>query len=443
MPGVEELEAKIKDLETQLEKEKIGKKPKKDSSKYSDSSHPNTESEGESDKSTRTLRSRKKKKNNSLRNVLTKQSNILKEVGSRVLNQKGEPIENDELSTQLNGLSRTVIKEVTDNLTIGHPPEEDLVEAPDLTKNPGPHIKEFNNVLTTLKELYKEPLSGDKEPDDFVGYLTEVTRLAIGNKLNTDQFYLLLKSRVRSGNPLAYEITHSHQRGIRLPELFSSLLTLYGHQANYLATLNAFNAYIPKPGTPPVQAFAKIKMMAMKLADLSGKGGTPGDQEVFHRVRDKVLSVYPSIAVSIIEKEDRFRIKNIGDFTRTFLQLAPLVDTKRKSVHAVFENDEGRALTQTRTITHQLTDTPLQPEEHTRAVMTIKLNKEHLERLRNKCYRCAGVSSQPHHYAKDCLLYKDLPYAFYICEKCKLGVHLPSHCKQSQPELILKEETKN
>ena len=45
--------------------------------------------------------------------------------------------------------------------------------------------------------------------------------------------------------------------------------------------------------------------------------------------------------------------------------------------------------------------------------------------------KCGNESRQPPHYGRDCEMYAGKALAYYLCNQCMIGVHLPRDCQQS------------
>ena len=217
------------------------------------------------------------------------------------------------------------------------------------------------------------------------------------------------------GSSLYKEVCHHYNQMSPPRVLFRSLIPAYNTKRNYLKHLNQMNSYKPNPTDSANTVLTKVKTLAIEMAD---SANDPNKSEyVFRQVRDKILSLYPSLAPTIIEHESRYNPTNIGEFSQLFLGMAPLFDlhnkkSARNTIYEILERDTS------------IND--ISPN------LPIKLTRAHAQRLDGLCFKCANENpDQPPHFGRECALYKDTPLAMYICKRCEKGVHLPKFCKQS------------
>ena len=359
---------------------------------------------------------RKRRKKKDLKNILKSHQRILKGLAGVLLNKE---IADENLTTEINDLSKKDIREAIQRNNL--PSVDNIANEPSppkLREAGEAKIATLREAIQSLKDIFKNSFSGS-ENDDVLALLKHAGQLAHSGQLSIDQFYVLLKSRISMGTPLYREVTF-HYNQLSPPRiLYKELIPLYASNKNYIQHLNRMNAYKPGPGDTANTVLAKVKTMAIEMAESSNILDKDKPDYILGRIRDKIITLYPSIAHDLIHKENITRSRTVGDFTRLFLSLGPLVDyshkkNSRQSVNEVTENDEDLTV-------FEISQRP-----------TIKLTKAHAERLSNKCYKCASENpDQGNHFGRECIWYKDTPLAYYLCNRCQIGVHLPKYCLQA------------
>ena len=282
-------------------------------------------------------------------------------------------------------------------------PEESKAEAEVLLEN-----------LASLKDLFKSALTG-VQSEDFASYLQTTSELAEASKLSLSQFYLLLCSRVTPGTPLFTDVSHHRNNKTPVKDLIAELVPLYGEKDDYLLSLQRFENFEIPYNTSPMEVLSQVKALVMDLANSYGIKEGKRDF-IFMHVREKMMSLYPNVAPFII-KEETLCNNDLGNFIRLFNSLVPMAIEKSKG-----KTNEIRVKNPLDVTNQPALTTPLP---------TIKLTKQHLNRLFGKCFKCGNESIQPPHYAQDCDLYAGKKRAYYLCNICMIGVHLPRDCQQS------------
>ena len=228
--------------------------------------------------------------------------------------------------------------------------------------------KVLRENLASLKDLFKSALTG-AQGEDFASYLQTASELSEASKLSLSQFYLLLRSRISPHTGLYVDITHHNNSKTPIQDLFNEIIPLYGEKSNYLLNLQKYENFVIPPNTPPIEVLGKIKSL---VTDLAYSSGTQDDKRdfIFQRVREKALSLYPTIAPFLI-REETPQDNNLGGFTRLFNRLSPMTVDKRKKVNEV---------------KIEPCDTVYEIAE-AQPSRTIKLTKQHLNRLKDKCFK--------------------------------------------------------
>ena len=296
---------------------------------------------------------KKKQKKETLTRVLNKHQEILQGLGDRALNQE----EDGYLRELINSLSKTsVIRALRDHTGTATTPNN-VVEPPELpndSANPGM----LKDSISSLKDIYRTLLQG-QENEDIAGYLRTATNIAQDNKLNKQQFFTLLKSRMVMGSDIYYDVANHEQNCSSIRVLFKELLPLYANYNTYLTCLTELNDYKPGAAIPPNQVLARIKTLATELCNTTNTADRR--DFTYQQVRNKILCLYPDIAHKILEKESRTSSNDIATFTRIFLSLTPYQRKERQNKSSVLYVDKTQATSEQanlKTINSSNDDTP-------------------------------------------------------------------------------------
>ena len=362
-------------------------------------------------------RRKKKRKKKDLKNILKSHQRVLKGLAGVLLNKE---IADENLTTEINDLSKKDIREAIQRNNL--PSVDNIANEPSppkLREAGEAKIATLREAIQSLKDIFKNSFSGS-ENDDVLALLKHAGQLAHSGQLSIDQFYVLLKSRISMGTPLYREVTF-HYNQLSPPRiLYKELIPLYTSNKNYIQHLNKMNGYKPGPGDAANTVLAKVKTMAIEMAESSNIPDKNKQDYILGRIRDKVLTLYPNIAHNLIHKENTTQARTVGDFTRLFLSHGPLIE------HNNNKNPRSTLYGNTRSAED------LNVFEISSKPLPIRLTKTDSERLQNKCYRCASENpNQGNHYGRECLWYKDKPLANEVCIRCQIGVHQPIHCQQA------------
>ena len=388
-------------------------------------------------------RTKSKSKNTNpgrLSRLLQRYEGALKGLGDRVVDTND--VNDQELSTLLNALSKEGI-----NRAIQHERRmnrNDVVAStcqmiipPKLKDTPAPQ-KAYRDTIATLRDIQRSQITGENT-DGIQDFLRTTSRLAESAKLDKDQYLDLLKSRIVQDTSLYKEISNAQKRNLPLKELFEILCLTYNGSNNYLQALKSFNTFT---GTNlnAAQFIAKLRTLAHDLVanEPNGRNADADMQTVYQKVKDKVFTVLPSVAPSILEK---MALSQDSDqdpltlFTRLFMHHSEKITqllSKQRKINQIEELFPVPVQYQEQMQKSRIEDAEQSGDSFmVNQVMT--LQKNDIERLRGKCYKCASespIQKEPH-MAKDCLLYKGEPLSMYVCSLCNLGVHLPRVCRQS------------
>ncbi len=337
----------------------------------------------------------------SLKNLLAKHQHLLKEIGNVSL----ENTNREKTKSLLNSLTKTQINQAVKTHKNGSL-EESLVP-PDIEKNASAEPSKHRDAVGTLRDMFKYQFSGKAE-EDLESLLFAAGKLAEEAKLSKEQFFNLIKSRTQMGSNLYVELRFHEENDSTLKQTYAELIPVFGRQSSYIQCLNRLDNYKPSANAAPNTIFADIKKLSTELAT-SAKPVNPSNF-VYNRIKDKLLVLHPHMATTLVEREQTEGSFNTASLSRIYIQLAPVYSKKGKE-STVFEVSAEDDVTSTENV-------PV-------TVHVIKLSETIANRLRNKCYKCAGDD----HFGKDCKLYKDCQMAYYLCSLCKLAVHLPKDCK--------------
>ena len=292
---------------------------------------PNTDSEGHqtSEKESEgefehreTSRKQKRKKNtrkSAYKTVLKNQNEAILALAN---NTKDKPA---ELTTAINGLSNSQIARAVKEITGETEEGNEAVKWPILRLKGEAEARVLHETIGTLKDLYKETFSGKPSSEDIPSLLRSVAQLSVSSNLSREQFYNLLRSRIRMGSTLYEDIRHHQNMGSSPKVLFQDLLPLYCNNNTYMSNLSKLQNYKPPSGATAAEVIAQVKNIAMALAEKA-----PGDCEkqdlVYNLVRNHILMLYPHLAPAIQEKELSSKSNSLSNFVKIFLKMAPLVE---------------------------------------------------------------------------------------------------------------------
>ena len=367
-----------------------------------------SESDMESGDKAKTKRKRRKK---DLKALLKSHQRIIKGMATAI-NEKGTL--NETVAAELNNLSKSHVNHaIRKNNSKFSIEGQNIPSPPKLREKGHAEMKVLREAIQSLKDLYKHAFSGD-EGEDVLGLLQNVSQLAHNCNLSIEQFYLLLKSRINMGTTLYTEVTHHYNQKSPPRVLYKEIIPAYSTDKHYLTYLNKMTNFKPQPNDSAKTIFAKIKSIAIQMADSTPT--TQKDEFILSRVRDKILTLFPNLAHLIIERELSLKPTNIGEFAQIFLGLAPLVDHSNKKF--------------VRPTIHEVVEEPTIHEIS--SSLPIKLTRTQAQLLDGKCFKCANENpDQGPHFGRDCIWYKDTPLAIMFCRRCDKAVHLPKFCKQS------------
>ena len=269
-----------------------------------------------------------------LSNILKTYSDAIKGLTRKVITKDDE---DPQLTSIVNSLSKTRVsravdgvkgtkKKTSNSMFVAEP-----LNPPNLvseSEKADPQVLREN--LASLKDLFKTALTGSGN-EDFIGYLSTTTDLVNSSNLSQSQFYLLLRSRIVPGTPLFVDVNHHYQNKTPIAELFEELVPLYGEKNNYLTNLQKLEEFTSVPANmSPMEVLSKIKSFVTDLAYCTEMDREERKFFIFRMVRNKVLSLYPTLSPFIIKEESQENKHNLGEFTRLFNKLSPMAISKKK-----------------------------------------------------------------------------------------------------------------
>ena len=404
-----------------------------------------TRSSGESeDSDTSVMNDRKKKvykkfnktstkRRGKLPKLLNNYETALKNIGGKIIDETDPNDAN--LLTIINAFSKRGVEEALEQerkLNRGRfLPKCPMATPPNLKRNPPPSSKNFRDALQTLRDIQRALVDGTG--DGLVDYLNAVARTAIASRLDKSSFYDLLKSRIAADSTLYKEVSRHQKAQTSLTSLYKSLSISYQPESGYLGHLRRYQTFNGS-GLTASQFLTKLKSICHDLV-ASSNTETPSESHIYQLTRDKVYLTLPSIAPLIIERLALYYGDNESDdemsaFTDIFMSLKDritlaLTKVPRKNINQI-DGTEINFLESPQAAVGQDSD-----NDEIILNQLKKLSQADLTRFANKCFKCADTSpiQKESHKAKDCLLYKGDPLAYYICNRCHSGIHLPKICK--------------
>lgn len=350
----------------------------------------------------------------SLKKVLKNHQRIIKQLAEVVLeNNQG----NESLNTNVNNLSSKQLgKAIRQTNRLTPCGLQDQPTPPKISEDEICDIKSLREYTQMLKDLFKNPLGG-QEHEDLQGLLRNVSKITETGKLTLDQFYSLLLSRIQMGSDLYHNISDHNKWKSSPKTLYEEILPIFGKSNNYITHLNSLTFYKPGPTDTAGKTLSAVRTLATAMADSADCDNR--QEYILQLVRNKLMTLYPTVAPALLEREKLYKPKIFGEWSRIFLDMAPLIEANKRS--------NRNAVNETNT-----EDEPVFEIAAPSKAKPIKLTAAVAEQLRGKCYKCGGLSSQSQHYGKDCDWYKHTPHAYYLCSKCGKGVHLPKFCQQGE-----------
>ena len=425
MATQEEIDLLRKQLEeSQLEVETLKKKLSKNNLSATSGSERSEYTDIDSDASTASANQRyklkknpKQKKKPSLKGVLTKHQKLIKSIGDKTLDDGAEAAKIKAIMNTLD--SKTIREALKNNDHKNSTMEPNRIEPPNIESNTNCSALVMKEVVISLKDSFKNQFSG-KPGDDVESLLHTAGQLAQDHDLSKTQFFTLLRSRVAMGSTLYTELRLHEDIGSSLVQLYAELLPVYGKQYNYVASLNKLHSYKPPPNALPNQVFATVKSLATELANSANSSHK--EDFIYSHCKEKIMSLYPGISQTLLEKESKEKHRNTATFSRIFLTTAPVPTAKKFPVkESVYEIQELENL----------------GRSEDNKINVVKLSEEIARKLSGKCYKCGNSSSQAPHFGRECELYRGCSLAYYLCSKCKQAVHLPRDCKATIEEVNL------
>jgi hypothetical protein len=419
-----------------------------DTSEASDSSTTSNERRRRKRKK-RNSKSRKNK--NSMSKLLRTQQGVLKSVVQKITSPD-EP--NDiTMRTLSNAFSKQMINEALKNERKYHHTDNSsdvqFAIAPKLDKNSPASAKDNKDAITTLKDMISTRVTGE-EVEGVHEYLSACARVATSCKLNFDQMYDLIKSRILPTSTLYREVTNNFRKRTSLRELFKELCSTYTGGSSYYSCFRRYNEFTGQ-GLSASQYLSKLKNLAHDLAHSDSSQDIDDiDAAIYKSVKEKTMALLPAISSEILERYNMERRGSdkgkLSVFTSAFMKYADRVEqqlhqnSKAQKIKLIRETDSNdqtynhdqKKKAEKVKVTVYSTSEDETPKE-VQLIHLLKLSRADLDRLKNCCYKCGSQSpfQKPDHYSKECLLYKGDPLAMYVCALCSIGVHLPSLCKQS------------
>lgn len=330
------LEQQLKETKEELEKlksivkeqdEKLGAKPKiLCSERDSTTDYNSSDCSNDDENKTKHKKKRKsqKSKEESLKKVLRNHQNIIKQLAGIVLEKNPG---NESLRHNLNDLSsRKLSKAIKQTNRLAPCSLQGQPDPPKISENEC-NILELREHIQLLKDLFRSRLTGS-EQEDLQGLLMNVTKLTEKGQLDLDQFYSLLLSRLQNGTDL-YNIVSDHHKWKSSPtQLYREIIPLFSMNKNFISSLNKMESYKLNPESTASNTLSAVRRIANEIADATTCENR--SDYVLQLVRNKIMILFPQIAPTLLEKEKMYKPRSMGEFTSIFLELAPLIDNRKR-----------------------------------------------------------------------------------------------------------------
>lgn len=273
---------------------------------------------------------RQKPEEESLKKVLKNHQRIIKQLAEVVLeNNEGSA----SLNTNLNNMSsRQLSKAIKQTNRLTPSGCQNQPDPPKVSQEEKCDIKDFRDYTQMLKDLFKNPLAGNDQ-EDLQGLLRNVTKITETGQLTLDQFYSLLLSRVQMGTDLYHNISDHFKWKSSPRTLYKEIIPMFGRSTNFITHLNSLMYYKPNPSDTAGKTLSAIRTLATVMADSTTCENR--QEYILQLVRNKVMTLFPTVAPAILEKEKIYKPKTIGEFTTIFLDMAPLIEANKRNNHRV------------------------------------------------------------------------------------------------------------
>ena len=123
--------------------------------------------------------------------------------------------------------------------------------------------KQYRDALQNLKDIVRSQVTGETA-DGIYDYLEATSRVAKSSKLNKDQFFDLIKSRIAPESTLYREVANCQRKRKSVKELYHILCVLFQGNMGYPQTLKKFNDYRGENLTAS-QFLSKLRALANDL----------------------------------------------------------------------------------------------------------------------------------------------------------------------------------
>ena len=428
------------------------------------SARPTSLSEGdttETDSSERGRPKRKKKnRNRNLYEVLKTHEKLLKQLASEVksIRSGDEPQANSagggRVDDMANALSRTTLKQaIQEERGKEHrQPESEYLEVPKLNSV---DCKEqfYNKAIAAFHSSFRSMVTG-KDGHSVRELYQLVSASAEANGFSKRQFYAMMRSRVAHDSPLGEYVRESIRKNTTLRNFSRGLAVYFGRDDNYLSALRKYQEFTGR-NLSAKEFLVQLRSVSSGLVENQPGGPKDADsdeQTLLCHMREKFFMILPTLAETILNKErtsrapaDTFEFGELLDRYR--LSIESSLRGRKSQVNdlsvEIIDKDSTKG-TRKELEPQLIPETPASfsvnlVQERNRSESrprpkVLQLTSQQLAELRDVCYKCKSLSpiQDKDHRSATCLLYKGKALAAYVCSKCKLGVHLPSDCLQSE-----------
>ena len=137
--------------------------------------------------------------------------------------------------------------------------------------------------------------------------------------LNTEQYYMMLRSRISQNSDLFKEITHHLQLKTPPAKFAQEILTTYGVTSTYQEVTKRLEEFTPSPTDMPQAVLRKLKVLAQEAGQFVPEKNRK--DLVYESLKLKLVNLYPNTAPTLLQYESKPGNRNMQSLCRNFLAL--------------------------------------------------------------------------------------------------------------------------
>ena len=312
--------------------------------------------------SRRTSRKERRKNRSKMMELLQSHQDLLKAL---LQNPKAE-----ENKTLVNSLSKSQISNALKEerhkyrYDYSHVRPNTMPTPPTLASTPT-SAKEFADGTNSLKNVFRQQLTGE-EAEGIHDYLNYCSRIASATKFDQDQTYDLLKSRIKEGTVLYRDLVNFARQKKSMKHVYVALGSTYTGHSSYISCLRKYNNFTGQ-GLSTSQFIGTLRSLAAELTLSAGDEDEDGIA-VYKAVKEKTLSLLPSLAPTILDRYHRIKMPGSrGDltvFTSALMTLSDSIEQAlaKKVVKMITEQSDNHQAIRTLTLEKQPGGNSIQPQ---------------------------------------------------------------------------------